>query len=384
VAFRNPLRTLPVSAIYGDFPAARISGQLLSDQIAALDAAKINGQLTSDQIAALDAAKINGQLTSAQIASVAAGKVTGTLTNAQIDAIDAAKVTGQLSAAQIAAVNAVAISGKLTAAQITSLAAGQITGTLTATQIAAVSAAAITGQLAGTQLAANSIDGKSINGATITGGTIQTATTGQRWQMKSTGANTLWAFTGDASEYSTAGLIISTDSANLLLTLQGPGGMGNATNPAVIMSCPKTGSALNTMTLLADQVKVSGTIDDGSVLKTETSSIFTVATGWTLTSLRLQKFGPVVWCNLSLTYNGATVSVPADGNIANQTAGTFDAQYRPISYGTMTTTNGGYGAFWYVNASGTTAITALVPGASMTTGTTFVCGGMWMAPTVAA
>lgn len=85
----------------GQLEAAKLTGQLTSDQIASIAAAKVAGQLTSDQIAAIAAAKITGQIVASQIANIAAGQITGQLTSDQIAGLTAAKITGQITKTQI-------------------------------------------------------------------------------------------------------------------------------------------------------------------------------------------------------------------------------------------------------------------------------------------
>lgn len=132
--------------------AEQITGKLTNEQIAEIAAAKIVGQLTDSQLGGLAAAKIIGQIASGQIKSVSATIIEGKLTSAQIEALEAAKITGKLTNAQIEALEASKITGKITSSQIQSLEAALITGQLTNVQIAALEAAKITGQITNAQI----------------------------------------------------------------------------------------------------------------------------------------------------------------------------------------------------------------------------------------
>jgi hypothetical protein len=84
VAFRNPLTSLPASAITGQIPATQISGKLTADQIASVTAGQVVGQFTSSQIASVSAAAISGLLKGTQLAadSIDGKTINGAVMNA--------------------------------------------------------------------------------------------------------------------------------------------------------------------------------------------------------------------------------------------------------------------------------------------------------------
>lgn len=115
----------------------------------------------------LPASAITGQLTAGQIASVNASAVTGQLTDAQLAAISAAKLTGQITGTQIT-------DGAISTPK---LAAGAVT-------TAALAADSVTAdQLAAGAVTADSISAGAIDGQVITGADIRTAATGQRTEL---------------------------------------------------------------------------------------------------------------------------------------------------------------------------------------------------------
>ena len=161
-------------------PAADVSGQLASTQIAAIEAAKVTGQLSASQLAAIEASKITGQLSASQISALEAAKITGLVSSSQIDSLAAAKISGQLSNEQIATLAASKISGQLSDSQIAAIAAAKLTGQITTTQItdnaittgkilaSAVKAAQIdTGAVTTDKMTANSISGDRIAAGTL-------------------------------------------------------------------------------------------------------------------------------------------------------------------------------------------------------------------------
>jgi len=192
-------------------PAADITGQLTSDQIADLAASKITGELVTSQIAdaALTTAKFASGIRPVEIvnslpttgnfkgrivflttdnkmyrhdgtqfvSSVPAVDVTGQLSNAQIADIAAAKLTGQITSTQISD-NAIS-TPKLAAAAITGekIAADTITaaniaaGAITASELAAnaVTAGKIAaGAVSATEIAADAITSDKIAAGAVT------------------------------------------------------------------------------------------------------------------------------------------------------------------------------------------------------------------------
>lgn len=135
------------------WPADRILGLILDEQIEGVDAGKIVGLIVSDQVASLAAAKIEGKLTQEQIETIAAEQITGKLTDEQIAEIAAAKIVGQLTDSQLGGISAAKIIGEIASGQISGVDASKIIGQLTNAQIKTLEAAKVTGQLTNAQLA---------------------------------------------------------------------------------------------------------------------------------------------------------------------------------------------------------------------------------------
>lgn len=108
-----------------------------------------------------------------------------------------------------------------------------------------------------------------------------------------------------------------------------------------------------------------------------TSGILTISTGWTLNWQQARMFGPLVAATFSVTYTGATVTVPTNGDITNQAIGTLAAAYRPFYYFTLQNFAGPMAQF-YVNSGGALTLSAVAPGSTLTNGTNYQCGGVWM------
>jgi len=147
--------------------AEQITGKLTNEQIAEIAAAKIVGQLTDAQLGGISAAKIIGEIASGQISSLSALKITGQLTNAQIEALEAAKITGQLTSAQIKSIEAAKVTGQITNAQLAGLAAAKVEGLLTSEQIENLAVAKLVGQISESQIAAKAITAGKINVAEL-------------------------------------------------------------------------------------------------------------------------------------------------------------------------------------------------------------------------
>lgn len=175
-------------------PAADVSGQIISSQIAsgAINTAKfaagiepvtvvssVPGTKSTNTIynstdgetyrwngtaytKSISAGNISGSLTDAQLASISAAKITGTLSDAQLAAISAAKITGTLTDAQLTAISAAKITGTLTDAQLVSISAAKVSGTLSDAQLSAISAAKVTGQLVSAQISNGAITGSKL------------------------------------------------------------------------------------------------------------------------------------------------------------------------------------------------------------------------------
>lgn len=75
---------------------------------------------------------------------------------------------------------------------------------------------------------------------------------------------------------------------------------------------------------------LQGTYPDPTVkVGLDSTGFISALTGFTITSQRLRRSGKFVEVNLSVT-NNSQISVPADGNFANQDLATIDASYRPL------------------------------------------------------
>jgi hypothetical protein len=117
------------------------------------------------------AGDIAGQLVSSQIASVNANSITGLILAGQIQSLSANQIVGSIQSTQIGSVNASAIQGQISSSQIGAISASSISGQITSAQIASVNAATITGTIQGSNIA-------NINASTINTGSLTTGSTG--------------------------------------------------------------------------------------------------------------------------------------------------------------------------------------------------------------
>lgn len=99
------------------------------------------------------------------------------------------------------------------------------------------------------------------------------------------------------------------------------------------------------------------------------SSGFTAGVGWSLVSYQYRRVGPTLasW-SVTVSRTGGAISVPADGNIPNQTLGFVTATQRPVVGSPLTVAGTGRGAFGGIWTSGSIDLTAVAGSLNITTG----------------
>lgn len=120
--------------------------------------------------------------------------------------------------------------------------------------------------------------------------------------------------------------------------------------------------------------KWAGGGDTGEV----TSGIATAATGWSIGSQFARKVGPFCSLYFVVTYSGTTITVPATGDITNETIGQLTANYIPSATQAQPLSHIGTGrsTSFYLTASGGLGMSATAPGANIASGASWTFGGM--------
>jgi hypothetical protein len=81
--------------------------------------------------------------------------------------------------------------------------------------------------------------------------------------------------------------------------------------------------------------------------------------GWSLTDYRYRRVNNLVFVYVHGTKTGGTISVPANGNIANADIGTLPVGYRPTYTQGLATGSAGRAAAFSVGSDGKVSITAV-------------------------
>ena len=114
---------------------------------------------------------------------------------------------------------------------------------------------------------------------------------------------------------------------------------------------------------------------------TSIASIITMSADWTCQAAMAARSGRWVEVALSITYTGAAIVVPADGNIANSTVGTLAAQWRPPTTrgvgASMSVGSAGRLAAFSANAGGAVQLAAVGTGGNVTTNSAWAISGVW-------
>jgi hypothetical protein len=119
------------------------------------------------------------------------------------------------------------------------------------------------------------------------------------------------------------------------------------------------------------------------VTTTTSAEIFaSVATGWTMGSVRITRAGDVISFSGTVTRSGATISGATalnDGNITNVAIATFADDWRPAVVQPLTTSTTGSMTTCYVDTAGIWAVSAVLPNIDWVSGTARALGGTWIA-----
>ncbi|EMQ98337.1 hypothetical protein [Paeniglutamicibacter gangotriensis] len=105
--------------------------------------------------------------------------------------------------------------------------------------------------------------------------------------------------------------------------------------------------------------------------------VLALTADWQCTAFACSREGRDVDMQINLTYVGAPVSVPGNGNITNVIIGQVDEGFRPRYMGSLTTGHTGPLAAAAVHSGGEMALAAVAPGTTIAGGTAFTFQGMW-------
>lgn len=109
------------------------------------------------------------------------------------------------------------------------------------------------------------------------------------------------------------------------------------------------------------------------------TSAMVAASGWSITAQSIVVKNGIAVGQMSFTRTGAAITVPASGNIANQTvATTTNAAYRPAFRTPLAMLAGGPVVGGEVTTAGDWRFNAMAPGNTIATGDTFEVGAMWI------
>ena len=112
------------------------------------------------------------------------------------------------------------------------------------------------------------------------------------------------------------------------------------------------------------------------------SGVVTPAEGWEITLQSALRFGPLASVFLWFKRTGTNISGTADGNIANLTICTMDAEFSPSTEqreGSMSTGTTGRQVSVSVRPNGITELTTMVGAGDLKTGDSISIQGTWMA-----
>lgn len=111
----------------------------------------------------------------------------------------------------------------------------------------------------------------------------------------------------------------------------------------------------------------------------ETSGVFTAASGWTVSSQRAVQTNGMIYAYFSLTRTGGTINVNDEGDITNIQIGTVAADWRPPFEVVLGSGNAGRVASGYVNSAGSLYLTSVGGSANITNTKTISLGGTYPA-----
>lgn len=108
----------------------------------------------------------------------------------------------------------------------------------------------------------------------------------------------------------------------------------------------------------------------GATSTVTAAGILTAATGWSVTTQQGRKKNGQAFLRYTVSRTGAAVSVPSDGDIANQLLATFAAGWVPASGILYPAASNALVAAGYVDSTGV-YLAAVAPGITIPTGQTF-------------
>lgn len=128
-------------------------------------------------------------------------------------------------------------------------------------------------------------------------------------------------------------------------------------------------------------LKSRAAVLEAAAAKTAPSSPFLAATGWTIVSQSGVKKAGIAFVNIRFTRSGAAVTVPVDGNIANQIVATLAAGWAgaPGAGIPLVSSHTGPLAVGYIDGTGAGQVflSAVTAGATIPTGAEFTLAGVY-------
>ena len=109
----------------------------------------------------------------------------------------------------------------------------------------------------------------------------------------------------------------------------------------------------------------------------DSSGIFTISPGWTLSTFRARRRGGQVAFYVSASRTGATISQSASGDIINTPLGTFLAGWIPSAEMVCSSGNAGRAINGFVSVSGDMTLASMSGTSGITSGDSVSLGGMF-------
>ena len=109
----------------------------------------------------------------------------------------------------------------------------------------------------------------------------------------------------------------------------------------------------------------------------DSSGIFTISPGWTLSTFRARRRGGQVAFYVSASRTGATISQSASGDITNTPLGTFLAGWTPSAEMVCSSGNAGRAINGFVSVSGDMTLASMSGTSGITSGDSVSLGGMF-------
>jgi hypothetical protein len=107
------------------------------------------------------------------------------------------------------------------------------------------------------------------------------------------------------------------------------------------------------------------------------ATAITAASGWSVQAQGLRRVGNLALVHLSVTRTGSAVTVPADGNVANEQVATLPVGFRPVNtYQPLSSSSTGRVTSGAANTDGTVTLAATTPGSNIETGDTISLDGV--------